>query len=185
MARISIDNFGPIDGHFEMDLDKKLTILIGEQATGKSTIAKLVVFCEHALCDGFDLVPKASDAVINMLKMSLARNDSKLYYCDSYNNEFNLSNKSTWSNSNGGFHSDSCLYIPAGRSIIPLIFESYAAASRIKLDPLTDEFLLLMDSIRKDFSKPLSFMLTAAVSAPKNIDSDVNVFLLETIFQFL
>ena len=96
MRKISIENLGPIDGRFEMDLDKKLTILIGEQATGKSTIARFV-----------------AEQI------------------------------------------DDCLYIPAGRAIIPLIFKSYDAASRIKIDPLMDGFLLFIDDIRKYFRPKL------------------------------
>lgn len=45
MNKIIINNFGPV-GYFEAFIDKKLTILIGQQATGKSTIVKLVYFCE-------------------------------------------------------------------------------------------------------------------------------------------
>ncbi|MCL1806162.1 MAG: AAA family ATPase [Oscillospiraceae bacterium] len=92
MQKISIDNLGPIDGHFEMDLDKKLTILIGEQATGKSTIARFIAE-----------------------------------------------------------QNEDCLYIPAGRAIIPLIFKSYAAATRLKIDPFMDKFILFVDNVRETF----------------------------------
>lgn len=45
MSRILIENFGPIE-YFEEQVDDKLMILIGEQASGKSTIAKTVFFCK-------------------------------------------------------------------------------------------------------------------------------------------
>lgn len=45
MNKIIIKNFGPVD-NFEAILEKKLSILIGQQATGKSTIVKLIYFCE-------------------------------------------------------------------------------------------------------------------------------------------
>lgn len=45
MHSIKISNFGPID-YFEMNLSKKLNVFIGQQATGKSTIVKLIYFGE-------------------------------------------------------------------------------------------------------------------------------------------
>lgn len=44
MHKICIENFGPIDD-VVIDLEKKLQVLIGEQATGKSTICKIVYLC--------------------------------------------------------------------------------------------------------------------------------------------
>lgn len=45
MSKILIKNFGPIQ-RFEQNVDENLMILIGEQASGKSTIAKCVFFCK-------------------------------------------------------------------------------------------------------------------------------------------
>jgi len=45
MSNILIKNLGPI-GYFEKQVDDRLMILIGEQASGKSTIAKTVFFCK-------------------------------------------------------------------------------------------------------------------------------------------
>ncbi len=45
MRRIEISNFGPIS-NFKADLDKNFMILIGPQASGKSTICKMIFFCE-------------------------------------------------------------------------------------------------------------------------------------------
>jgi predicted ATPase len=44
MQRIVIENFGSVDS-FNAVLNEKMTILIGSQATGKSTISKLVFYC--------------------------------------------------------------------------------------------------------------------------------------------
>lgn len=44
MRKISIQNFGPVKD-ISLDLDKKMNIIIGPQASGKSTIAKVVYFC--------------------------------------------------------------------------------------------------------------------------------------------
>lgn len=45
MNVVSIQDFGPIR-EAEINLDKKIQILIGEQASGKSTIARVVYFCQ-------------------------------------------------------------------------------------------------------------------------------------------
>lgn len=45
MSKIIINNLGPVK-RFEANVDDKLFILIGEQASGKSTIAKAVFFCK-------------------------------------------------------------------------------------------------------------------------------------------
>lgn len=42
---ISINNFGPVE-HAEIDLNKNFQIFIGAQASGKSTICKVVYFCQ-------------------------------------------------------------------------------------------------------------------------------------------
>lgn len=44
MKRIVIDNFGPIK-HVDVNLDKSLNVVIGPQASGKSTFAKIIYFC--------------------------------------------------------------------------------------------------------------------------------------------
>lgn len=46
MSRIKIQNFGPIE-LFEHDVDKNFTVIIGEQASGKSMIAKIIFFCRN------------------------------------------------------------------------------------------------------------------------------------------
>lgn len=45
MSRIEIKNLGPIE-FFENDVSEEMMVLIGEQASGKSTIAKTVFFCK-------------------------------------------------------------------------------------------------------------------------------------------
>ena len=44
MQRIHIRNFATIK-NLELDLDDKLYVIIGAQASGKSTLAKTVYFC--------------------------------------------------------------------------------------------------------------------------------------------
>ena len=45
MNTIQIKNFGPVM-NAEVDLEKKMQILIGAQASGKSTVCKVVYFCQ-------------------------------------------------------------------------------------------------------------------------------------------
>ena len=44
MKRIVIDNFAAIS-NLELTLDKKMHVVIGAQASGKSTVSKLIYFC--------------------------------------------------------------------------------------------------------------------------------------------
>jgi predicted ATPase len=44
MQRIIIEKFGSVD-LFDIVLNDRMTILIGSQATGKSTISKLIFYC--------------------------------------------------------------------------------------------------------------------------------------------
>ena len=44
MKKIAISNFAAIE-HLEMTLDKNMSVIIGAQASGKSTVAKLIYFC--------------------------------------------------------------------------------------------------------------------------------------------
>ena len=59
MHRIIIKNFGPIS-NVEMDVTD-IVILLGEQATGKSTIAKLVYFFKTCSDEFADVIASASD----------------------------------------------------------------------------------------------------------------------------
>ena len=44
MKKIAISNFAAIE-HLELTLDKNMSVIIGAQASGKSTVAKLIYFC--------------------------------------------------------------------------------------------------------------------------------------------
>lgn len=44
MRKIIIEDFGPLN-YVEMCFDKQLHVIIGPQASGKSTIAKAIYFC--------------------------------------------------------------------------------------------------------------------------------------------
>ncbi len=55
MQKIHIKNFGPITGDVEIDISQML-VLIGEQASGKSTISKLIYFFKSLKEDLFGLI---------------------------------------------------------------------------------------------------------------------------------
>jgi len=185
MERISIENLGPIDGKFEMSLDQKLTILIGEQATGKSTIAKALYFCYFCISATIDAFKGKNSIVFG----DYLREDMRLYFYKNYNHgsvKYTCNELGTDLFINFGSNSPdmkitnvvdleyrNSLYIPAGRSIIPLLFENYAAASRIKVDPFFDEFLLFLDAIRKEYNISLHEMLAQALDiSPYPIDEN-------------
>ncbi len=60
MQRICIRNNGPVN-HFEMDVEK-FNILIGEQATGKSTIAKSVYYFRTIKTKVIDYLTQVHDS---------------------------------------------------------------------------------------------------------------------------
>lgn len=76
MSKILIENLGPVR-RFEEQVDDKLLILIGEQASGKSTIAKTIFFCKSIseefkkfLMDSSNLMdaPKGAGLLTNFRK---------------------------------------------------------------------------------------------------------------------
>jgi hypothetical protein len=56
----------------------------------------------------------------------------------------------------------SAIYIPAGRSTIPLLFESYLAAKEIKVDPFFEYFLAFLDGKRMEHRLSLDKILVKA-----------------------
>lgn len=50
MEKIIIKDFGPIE-YIDFSLEKSFNIIIGEQATGKSTLAKLIYFFKDIISD--------------------------------------------------------------------------------------------------------------------------------------
>jgi AAA15 family ATPase/GTPase len=49
MSTITVKNYGPIRGKIKFETGDKLTVIVGDQATGKSTIAKLIHLIETYL----------------------------------------------------------------------------------------------------------------------------------------
>jgi len=199
MKKISIENFGPIDGKFEMSLDQKLTILIGEQATGKSTIARLIHFSMLNECNEvLELLGRKNsslelhrDAVQQYFRRNYSYGTIKYntnrfmldYDAEISNTLISTPESLTDSKSDGEYP----IYIPAGRSIMPLLFGSYAAAKNVNVDPFLDDFLLLLDGLRKDFTKPFIDVLNMnldinGIQLTENTKKAV-VFLMESILK--
>lgn len=72
MNKIYIYNFGPVQ-EAEIDLDKKMQVFIGTQASGKSTICKVIYFCQ-----------KIRDYTLDFLM------DREQYFSNHENEYFNL-----------------------------------------------------------------------------------------------
>ena len=70
MRKITIEGFGPIK-KIDVSLDKNLSVIIGQQASGKSTFAKTVYFCRKIRDYCFDYA--------NMIMGSEKINESELY----------------------------------------------------------------------------------------------------------
>lgn len=72
MNKIRISKFGPVQ-EAEVDLDKKMQVFIGTQASGKSTVCKVVYYCQ-----------KIRDYTLEFLM------DSDLFFLNHRNEYFNL-----------------------------------------------------------------------------------------------
>lgn len=75
MSALEIKNFGPIN-NLKIDVDKNINMIIGPQASGKSTIGKVLFFCkklrdyyvDYILQDSFFLNTHPNELYINFLK---------------------------------------------------------------------------------------------------------------------
>lgn len=85
MEKIIIRNFGPIK-NIEFNLDKQFNVVIGEQATGKSTLAKCIYFFKDAISVMSRMLVAQSEKLMNMT----AENILQVYYI-SVKNLFYLS----------------------------------------------------------------------------------------------
>jgi len=161
---------------YQMSLEPKLTILIGEQATGKSTIARTVYYCltfiDNEISKMCDSTADKHKKHLEALQLHFRRNydNGNVLFCEN-NYEVTLNAKDGFIPRHNddifatldGFTGADAIYIPAGRSTIPLLFESYAAAKSIKVDPFFDQYLLFLDSLRKGSLASMNDLLDDAL----------------------
>lgn len=74
MKRLIIQNFGPIN-NIDIELDKPINVIIGAQASGKSTLARIIYFCRKTrdhlvgfLLNSYNFVRHPNDLYISFLK---------------------------------------------------------------------------------------------------------------------
>ncbi len=129
MSKIRIKNFGPIkEGFLEDDgfLDiKKVTIFIGNQGSGKSTVAKLIstmMWLEKALyrgsVEGFDHLGFKSFIAYQGIDSYFKRNSEIEFVGDQYyilRKEYNVQTKNV---NNHLFLSPKIIYVPAERNVL-------------------------------------------------------------------
>jgi len=178
MSKIRIKNFGPIkEGHNENDgwIDiKKVTVFIGNQGSGKSTVAKLIstfTWMEKALTRGdYDKKAFESEDVLkkylayhkienyfrhsHRLKMKMVfHNDSVIEYVgDSYSFKYQQRHLTISENQLGNYPLPQIMYLPADRNFLSSIDD--LKTQRIFSAALS-ELLYEFDSSKKDMKGDL------------------------------
>ena len=64
MERITIKKFGPVKD-IEFTLDRQYNVVIGEQATGKSTLAKCIYFFKDVISEMENLIVRQPEKIIH------------------------------------------------------------------------------------------------------------------------
>ena len=162
--KLTIKNFGPIK---EVNIElKELNIFIGPQASGKSTIAKLIHFFQYITSDSpfLNIDYKSLLSIFNKLF-------GELYLLNSPNAEieyiYNSGNKITFKNNKLEFDKLSkrdhkTILIPAGRAVYSLISDSLFSLSSeaVNIDPIILNFGRQIELSRKrlGFSTELESM---------------------------
>ena len=136
MSKIRIKNFGPIkDGYQENDgwLDvKKVTVFIGNQGSGKSTVAKVIstmTWMEKAINRGDIATPTSINDFETHFKYQSLKSYFKCdtvieYYGDAYSIIFNNDNGHypiIKKNESGKYIVPKIMYVPDGRSFLSVI----------------------------------------------------------------
>ena len=172
MKKLFIKNFGPIkngftdseDGFFDIS---KVTVFVGEQGAGKSTIAKLISlfsWIEKQYQNKVFAASKLADSVFadNYLKYhridSYLRPDSQIKY---KHDNFTIiyENKTlTIRNNNTNYIRSKVLYVPAERSFCTAIVNPYKVAGMPSsvLDFLSDYYDAEKELKEKKISLPLN-----------------------------
>ncbi len=136
MSRIRIKNFGPIkEGYLEdggfMEV-KKVTVFIGNQGSGKSTVAKVIstlTWMEKAINRGDIAIPESINDFQKHFKyqslIGYFKSDTVIeYYGDAYSIIFNKEDSPypiVQKNESGNYTVPKIMYVPDGRSFLSVI----------------------------------------------------------------
>lgn len=171
MSKIRIENFGPIkDGYLEKDgwIDfKKITIFIGNQGSGKSTIAKLfstMKWIEKALVRG-DFKEKDLTVYKRFVKHCSYQNlqnyfkeDTRIEYKGkAYSILYDLGNVTVNKNKDNGYLFPKIMYVPSERNFVG----SVKNVRSLKGLPSTmytfsDEFIDAVESLKGNVDLPIN-----------------------------
>ena len=166
MRRITVRNVGPIkDAKLEL---KKINILIGQQSTGKSTLAKIACYCswvekEISIAQSpeeFEAENYFADNLMEFHKLNGYLSEQSVITFSSDVLSFKYANNSfsfNWKKGRLNYKRRKTLYIPAERNIVSVIpnwFEVNLGSNN------TRSYLADWETVRKYFSKknPLSIL---------------------------
>lgn len=165
MSKIKIKNFGPIkEGFGEEWIDiKKITVFIGNQGSGKSTVAKLIstfTWIEKALTRGdydikhFERKSKLKNQYLSYHRLenyftSSGKQDNAVieYRGDSYHFKYEKGNLTIIEAKNGSYPLPQIMYVPAERNFIANVKK--AKALKLTSDSLV-EFVTEFDNAKND-----------------------------------
>lgn len=171
MSRIKIKNFGPIkSGYQENDgwIDiKKLTVFIGNQGSGKSTVAKLIstfTWLEKALVRG-ELTAKSLNTRNKFIKHFAYQNigdyfypeTELLYQGDAFFIAFGAEGIKIDRNADNGYSYPKIMYVPAERNFVSAV----SNVSKLKGLPSTlytfsDEYLNALSELKGQIELPIN-----------------------------
>lgn len=166
MRRIKINNFGPIiKGHQQNDgwLDlKKATVFIGDQGSGKSTVAKLIstfIWIEKALVRGdykkewFEQKNKLKNKYLNYHRLENYFKTNGVdktiieYHGDAYSIKYENGSLILEEKSGDSYHLPQIMYVPAERNFISYV--KTATELKLSSDSLK-EFLTEFDNAKNN-----------------------------------
>lgn len=154
--RLEIRNFGPVK---QLDIEiKPLTLFIGTQGSGKSTISKLITICKDKKWQ--EAVAAKSDSLLKpFFDFSIDeyfQADSYIHYQSSNLDIKYQAGKFTFARHSNEMQGDSSmLYIPAERNLIGNLSSALASImlARIPLSETIIEYMSLFEKAKKEFSK--------------------------------
>lgn len=192
MSKIRIKNFGPIkEGYQESDgwMDvKKVTLFIGNQGSGKSTVAKLIstfMWIEKVLTRGdypinnfitynrfrkiYCHYHRIHNYFFDLHKKDIAEIE---YHGDSYKMNYSDGKLIIVENQTGKYKLPQTMYVPAERNFISTV--KNPKLLKISSDSLT-EFLTEYDNALKELKEPLSLPINDSVVEYDKLNDLVNI----------